>query len=101
MHGDAQETADAERLLEEGEAKCFVVMGSSAELAQAPDAKVQALKVQMKEKDMVRGIEGVQSVLMEDWADDYANSGHWLKYWNAVSAPSDDDWPEGLTEDGD
>ena len=49
---------------------------------------------------MVRGIEGVRSVLMEDWSDDYANSGHWLKYWNAVSAPSDDDWPEGLTEDG-
>ena len=24
-----------------------------------------------------------------------------LKYWNALSAPSDEDWPEGLTEDGD
>ena len=23
------------------------------------------------------------------------------EYWNAVSAPSDDEWPEGLTEDGD
>ena len=23
------------------------------------------------------------------------------KYWNALSAPSDDEWPEGLTEDGD
>ena len=40
MHGDAEETAEAmriiqaERLLEEGEAKCFVVMGSRAELAQ-------------------------------------------------------------------
>ena len=40
MHGDAEETAEAkriieaERLLEEGETKCFVVMGSSAELAQ-------------------------------------------------------------------
>ena len=50
---------------------------------------------------MVRAIEGVQSVLMEDWSDDYANSDHWLKYWNAVSAPSDNDWPEGLMEDGD
>ena len=36
MHGDAEETAEAkriieaERLLEKGEAKCFVVMGSSA-----------------------------------------------------------------------
>ena len=36
----------------------------------------------MKEEDMVRAIEGVQSVLMEDWSDDYANSDHWLKYWN-------------------
>ena len=50
---------------------------------------------------MVRAIEGVQSVLMQDWSDDCANSDHWLKYWNAVSAPSDNDWPEGLTEDGD
>ena len=46
---------------------------------------------------MVRAIEGVQS----DWSEDYANSDHWLKYWNAVSARSDDEWPEGLTEDGD
>ena len=40
MHGAAEETAEAKRiieaehLLEEGEAKCFVVMGSRAELAQ-------------------------------------------------------------------
>ena len=27
--------------------------------------------------------------------------GHWSWYWNAVSAPSDDEWTEGLTEDGD
>ena len=107
MHGDAEETAEAkriieaERLLEEGEAKCFVVKGSRAELAQVQDAKVQAVEMQTEEKDMVRAIEGVQSVLMEDWSDDCANSDHWLKYWNAVSAPSDDDWPEGLTEDGD
>ena len=107
MHGDTKETAEAkriieaERLLEEGEAKCFVVMGSRAELAQVRDAKVQAVEAQIKEEDMVRAIEGVKSVLMEDWSDDYANSDHWLKYWNAVSAPSDDDWPEGLTEDGD
>ena len=40
-------------------------------------------------------------MLTEDWSDDYAASEHWSKYWNAVSAPSDDEWPEGLTEDGD
>ena len=34
----------------------------------------------MKEEDMVRAIEGVQSVLMEDWSDDSANSDNWLKY---------------------
>ena len=46
-------------------------------------------------------IEYVESVFMEDWSEDYAASEHWNKYWNAVSAPSDDEWPEGLTEDGD
>ena len=40
-------------------------------------------------------------MLTEDWSDDYAASQHWSKYWNAMSAPSDDEWPEGLTEDGD
>ena len=38
---------------------------------------------------------------MQDWSDDYATLNHWFKYWNAVRARSDDDWPEGLTEDGD
>ena len=46
-------------------------------------------------------VELVRSVLTEDWSDDYVASDHWSKYWNAVSAPSDDEWPEGLTEDGD
>ena len=50
---------------------------------------------------MVAPVELVRSVLTEDWSDDYAASDHWSKYWNAVSAPSDDEWPEGLTEDGD
>ena len=77
-----------------------MVMGSRAELAPVPDAKVQALEAEMKEEDMVRAIEGVQSVLMEDLSNDYANSDHWLKYWNAASAPSDGDCPERLTEDG-
>ena len=77
MHGDAEKTAEAkciieeELLLEEGEAKCFVVTGSRAELAQVGDAKVQAVEAQMTVQDLVRAIEGVQSVLMEDWTDDY------------------------------
>ena len=49
---------------------------------------------------MVASVELVRSVLTEDWSDDYAASEHWSRYWNAVSAPSDDEWPEGLTEDG-
>ena len=50
---------------------------------------------------MVAPVELVWSVLTEDWSDDYAASEHWSKHWNALSAPSDDEWPEGLTEDGD
>ena len=43
----------------------------------------------------------VESVLMKDCSEDYAASEHWNKYWNAVSAPSDKEWPKVLTEDGD
>ena len=43
----------------------------------------------------------VESELMEDWSEDYAALEHWNKYWNAVTAPSDNEWPEGGTEDGD
>ena len=50
---------------------------------------------------MVAPVELVRLVLTEDWSDDYAASEHWSRYWNAVSAPSDDEWSEGLTEDGD
>ena len=82
MHGNAEETAEAkriieaERLPEEGEAKWFVVMGTRTELAKVRDAKVQAVEAQMKEKDIAPAIEVVQSVLMEDWSDDYAKSDH-------------------------
>ena len=44
-------------------------------------------------------IECVESVLTEDWLEDYAASEHWNNYWNAASGLSDDEWPEGLTED--
>ena len=59
MHGNAEETTEAKRMIEaecplkEGEAKCFLVMRSRAELAQVRDAKVQAVHAQMKEEDMV------------------------------------------------
>ena len=46
-------------------------------------------------------IEYVELALMVDWSKDYAASEHWNKYRNAVRAPLDDEWPEGLMEDGD
>ena len=76
-------------------------MGSRAELADVRDAKVQSVEAQVVSEHVVQAIEGLQSVLMEDYSDNYAKSDDWLKYWNAVSAPSDYDWLDGLTEDGD
>ena len=83
MHGNTNETAEAkriimaERLLVKGEAKCFVLMGSSAELAHVRDAKVQAVEAEKKEEDNVPAIEGVHLVLIEEGRDDYATSVHW------------------------
>ena len=106
-HGDAEETEEAKRIIElekvmeEGDTKCFVVMASKAELSQRGDARLRVLTEETLEECLMAPIEYVESVLMEDWAEDYAASEHWNRYWNAVSAPSDDEWPEGLTEDGD
>ena len=106
-HGDAEETEEAKRIIEmekvmeqEG-VKCFVVMANRTDLAEFRGARVQAFREETLEQWMVAPVELVRSVLTEDWSDDYAASEHWSKYWNAVSAPSDDEWPEGLTEDGD
>ena len=60
---------EAERQLEEAKAKCFVVIGFRMELAQVQDSKVEAVDAQMKEKDTLGAIAGVQSVLMDDWSD--------------------------------
>ena len=106
-HGDAKETEEAEhiigreRAMEEGDTKCFVVIASKAELSQRRDAGLRVLMEETLEECLMPAIEYVKSVLMEDWSEDYATSEHWNKYWNAVSAPSDNEWPEGLTEDGD
>ena len=106
-HGDAEETEEAKRIIElekameEGDTKCFVVMASKAELIQRRDARVRVLTEETLEQCLMAPIEYVESVLMEDWSEDYAASEHLNRYWNAVSAPSDDEWPEGLTEDGD
>ena len=58
MHCNPEKTAEAkriieaERLREEGGAKCFVVMESPEGLSQVRDGKVQTVEAQMKEKDM-------------------------------------------------
>ena len=106
-HGDAEETEEAKRIIEMEKAmeqqgvKCFVVMANGTDLAKFRGARVQAIREETLEQWMVAPVELVRSVLTEDWSDDYAASEHWSKYWNAVSAPSDDEWPEGLNEDGD
>ena len=106
-HGDAEETEEAkhiiemEKVMEQEGVKCFVVMANRTDLAKFRGARVQASREETLEQWMVAPVELVRSVLTEDWSDDYAASEHWSKYWNAVSAPSDDEWPEGLTEDGD
>ena len=106
-HGDAEETEEAKRIIEMEKAmdqegvRCFVVMANRTDLAKFRGARVQAFREETLEQWMVAPVELVRSVLTENWSDDYAASDHWSKYWNAVSAPSDDEWPEGLTEDGD
>ena len=106
-HGDAEETEEAKRIIEMEKAmeqegvRCFVVMANRTDLAKFRGARVQAFREEALEQWMVAPVELVRSVLTEDWSDDYAASEHWSKYWNAVSAPSDDEWPEDLTEDVD
>ena len=105
--GDAEETEEAKRIIElekameEGDTKWFVVMASKAELSQRRDARVRVLMKKTLQECLMVPIEYLESVLMEDWSKDYGASEHWNKYWNAVGAPSDDGWPEGLTEEGD
>ena len=62
---------------------------------------VRVLNEETFEDCVMAIIEYVESMLMKDWSEDYAASKHCNKYWNAVSAPSDDEWPKGLTEDRD
>ena len=106
-HGDAEETEEAKRIIEMEKAmkqegvKCFVVMANRTDLAKFRGARVQDIREETLEQWMVAPVELVRSVLTEDWSDDYAASEHWGKYWNAVSAPPDDEWTLGLTEDGD
>ena len=106
-HGDTEEMEEAKRILElqkameEGDTQCFVVMASKVELTQQRDVPVLVLMEETLEECLMAPIEYVESVLMEHWSEDDAASEHWNKFWNAMSAPSDDEWPEGLTQDGD
>ena len=106
-NGDTEETEEAKRIIEMEKAmeqegvKCFGSMANRTDLAKVWGARVPAIREETLEQWMVAPVELVRSVLTEDWSDDYAASEHWSRYWNAVSAPSDNKWPEGLTEDGD
>ena len=105
-HGDAEEIEEAKRIIEMERAneqegvKCFVVMANRTDLAKFRGAGVQAIREETLEEWMVAPVELVRSVLTEDWSDDYTASDHCSRYLNAVGAPLDDEWPEGLTEDG-
>ena len=106
-NADAEETEEAkhiielEKVMEQEGVKCFVVMANRTDLAKFRGARVQAIREETLEQWMVAPVELVRSVLTKDWSDDYAASEHWGRYWNAVSAPLDNEWPEGLTGDGD
>ena len=77
------------------------MMANRTDLAKFRGARIQASREETLQQWMVAPVELVRWVLTEDWSDDYAASDHWSRYSNAVSAPSDDEWPESLTEDGD
>ena len=105
-HGVAEETEEAksiielQKAMEEGDTKCFVVMASKMELSQGRNARVRVSMEDTLEECLMAPIEYVGLVLMDDLLQDYTASEHCNKYWNIVSAPSDDERPEGLTEDG-
>ena len=77
-HRDAEETKVAKRIIElqkaieEGDTKCFVVMASKAELSQQRDARVRVLMEETLEECLMGPIEFVESVLMEDWSENFA-----------------------------
>ena len=85
-HGDAEETEqvkhiiDLKKAMEEGDTKCFMVMALKAELSQRQDARVRVLTEETLEECLMAPIEYVESVLMEDWSEDYAASEHWNGY---------------------
>ena len=79
---NAEETEEAKRIIqhekamEEGNTKCFVVMVSKAELSQRRDARVWVPMEESLEGCLMAPIRYVESVLMEDWSEDYAASEH-------------------------
>ena len=85
-HGEAEEAEEAkqitelEKAMEQGDTKCFVVMASKAELSQRRDASVEILMEETMAECLIAPIEYLESVLLEDWSEDYAASEHWNKY---------------------
>ena len=101
MTAEARQIIDMEKAMEQDGVKCFVVMTNRTDLAEFRGARVKSIREKTLDQWMVAPVELVKSVVTEDWSDDYAASEHWGRYWNAVRAPSENEWPEGLTEDGD
>ena len=105
-HGAAEESREAKQIIDMEEpmqhngVKDLVVMANCTDLAKFRGARVQSIREKTLDQWIVAPVELVKSVLTADWSDDYAASEHWGRNWNAVSAPSEDEWPEGVTEDG-
>ena len=84
--GDAEGREEAKRIIElkkameEGKTKCSVVMASKAALSQRQDAPVRVSMEETEKECLMAPIEYVESVLMEDWSENYAASVHWNKY---------------------
>ena len=115
-HGDEAETAEAkkiiemERLMEEEDVKCFVVMAADAPLASRVSRTVSVLAPvgaagggpgpappvgTESDKHLFP-----ESCLQNDWTDDYAKSEAFAAEYRAVTDPDDGQkWPKGLTEE--
>ena len=80
---EAKRIPEPERVMEQGDTKCFVVMASTADWIQRRDARVRVLMEETLEECLMAPIEYVQWVLMEVWSEVYAASEHWNKVLHA------------------
>ena len=99
-----------ERLMEEEDVKCFVVMAADAPLASRVSRTVSVLAPVGAAGGRPGPAPPVgtesdkhlfpESCLQDDWTDDYAKSEAFAAEYRAVTDPDDGQkWPEGLTEE--